>query len=330
MSPGVAPLVTKDVVKVFGKGRRRPAVDGVSIELAPGETFALVGESGCGKTTLARMVVGLLRPTSGHILVGGRDVWSGGLRGQGAFRRAVQMVFQDPGGALDPRQTVGSAIEEPLHLHGLGTPVERRRRVARLLEMVGLGAEEAGRFPHQLSGGQKQRVFIARVLGLEPRLLILDEPVSALDVSVRAQVLNLLRSLQGRLGLTFFLISHDLTVVRRLADDVAVMHRGRLVEQGPAEAVWANPGHPYTRALLEASPVPDPSLRPAAPAEPPPEFGEPPWLADRASCLYEPICDHPGRPCRRLRPELAGASPTGPGGSEVRRSHLVACHFPLS
>ncbi len=309
-------LVCDRLTKVFGPGR--PAVDGAALRVGPGETFALVGESGSGKTTLARMTARLLQPTAGRVLVAGVDVWH--LRGEAlaSFRRQVQMVFQDPGAALDPRQTVGAAIEEPLLLHRWGGVAERRRQVGRLLELVGLRGDEARRFPHQLSGGQKQRVFVARALALSPRLVILDEPVSALDVSVRAQVLNLLLGLQRELGLTYFLVSHDLGVVRRVADRAAVMHRGRIVESGPVEAIWSEPAHPYTRALLEAVPVPDPARRPPAPVQPPPEFTDAPRGNWARSCLYEADCPRAERACAHRRPpEVA-----------LEDGRVVVCHFP--
>ncbi len=315
-------LVCENVTKVYPGRRPYRAVDGVSLRLGPGETFALVGESGCGKTTLARMIVRLLPPTSGRIQVDGADVWSLRGAGLGDFRRRVQIVFQDPGSALDPRQSVFDAVEEPLVLHspGAGGRRRRRERVEWLLGKVGLGPDEGRRFPHQLSGGQKQRVFIARALALGPRLLILDEPVSALDVSVRGQVLNLLAGLQGEFGLSYFLISHDLAVVRQVAGRVAVMHRGRLVEMGPVREVWARPAHPYTLDLLRAFPVPDPARRGPPPGEPPPELAETPAGARPGSCLYEPRCGAAEGICRRRRPGLEPA-----GGSEA---HLVACHFP--
>jgi len=313
----VVALACENVVQTFsrrwGLGR---AVDGVSLRVGSGEVFALVGESGSGKTTLARMIARLLRPTSGRVLVGDTDVWRLGGRDLAGFRRRVQIVFQDPGGALDPRRTVLDAVEEPLVLHGLGDRRERRRKAGHLLDLVGLGLKEAGRFPHQLSGGQKQRVFIARVLALEPSLVILDEPVSALDVSVRAQILNLLLDLRRRLGLTYLLISHDLGVVRRVAGRVGVMHRGRLVEEGPVEEVWSTPAHPYTRALLDAAPIPDPRRRPDAPSRPPAELGERGESPGSSSCLYEPNCPKAAAICRRRRP----VAPDG------RR--LVACHKP--
>ncbi|RJQ09134.1 MAG: ABC transporter ATP-binding protein [Bacillota bacterium] len=314
-------LVCEDLVKTYrtrrSVGPARPAVDGVSLGVAPGETFALVGESGCGKTTVARMAVGLLRPASGRILLEGRDLARMRGRELMTLRRQVQIVFQDPAGALDPRQTVGGAVAEPLLLHRLGGPSWRRRETERLFRQVGLGPREMGRFPHQLSGGQKQRVLIARALSLRPRYIILDEPVSALDVSVRAQILNLLAAIQAELGLGYLLISHDLAVVRNVASRAAVMHRGRLVEEGPVEEVWSRPAHPYTRALLKAIPVPDPALRPEPPSSPPPEPEADPVGARADSCLYESLCPRSARLCRRRRPR------------PERADHWVACHYPL-
>lgn len=314
------------------RGRRvRRAVDEVGFEVEAGETFALVGESGCGKTTVARMVTGLLRPSSGRVLLDGVDVWRLDRAGLAAFRRRVQIVFQDPAAALDPRQRVGAAIEEPLVVHRLGSPTQRRREVARLLALVGLDPAEGGRFPHQLSGGQKQRVLVARALALRPELLVLDEPVSALDVSVRAQVLNVLAAIQKERGLGYLFISHDLGVVRHVADRVAVMHLGRLVEAGPAEDVWSFPAHPYTRALLEAVPVADPASRPPPPECPPPEPAPAPadWWR---GCSYRSLCSRAQAVCHRRRPPAvalpeppASVTRGGPGGG-----HWAACHFALT
>jgi oligopeptide/dipeptide ABC transporter ATP-binding protein len=315
-------LTAENVSYVFTRRRGRgPAVDGVSIWVDRGEILALVGESGSGKTTLARMMVGLLQPTSGRILAGSKDIR--GLTGAGlaGFRRRTQMVFQDPSAALDPRWTIFRTVEEPLRLHRLGGPRERRGEVERLLEIVGLGWREASRFPHQLSGGQKQRVLMARVLALGPSLLVLDEPVSALDVSVRAQILNLLLDLHRRLGLTYVLISHDLGLVSRIAGRVAVMHRGRLVEEGRVREVWSQPAHPYTRALLASQLIPDPSTRPAPPTGPPAELEEPaPGSSDaRRGCLYRPGCSQVSPLCRRRRPPRVYSGLDG--------GHWVACHW---
>lgn len=308
-------LAGEGLVKVYGRGR--PALDGVSLAWGERETVAVVGESGCGKTTLARVLSGLLRPTEGRVLLDGEDVWAAGARVRRRLPRIVQIVFQDPSSALDPRQSVWAAVEEPLRLHHLGSATERRREVAELLEMVGLGPAEARRLPHQLSGGQRQRVLLARALALRPRLLILDEPVSALDVSVRAQVLNLLARVRRELGLGCLLISHDLAVVRHLAGRVVVMHAGRLVEEGPAELVWRRPAHPYTADLLAAHLVPDPARRPPPPDRPPAEPGGL-GLDDRsAGCSYARACPRPTRTCLRRRPPLVAAE-----------GRLCLCHRP--
>lgn len=234
------------------------AVDGIDIQVGAGETLGLVGESGCGKSTLARCIVGISQPTEGSLAIQGvKDTSTRANRFERA--RAVQMVFQDPSGALNPRLSVGRIIEEPLMVHRVGSNAERRRRVVELAEQVGLAPYHLKRHPHELSGGQRQRVSIARALALEPKLLVCDEAVSALDVSVQAQVLNLFIDLQKRLGLAYLFISHDLAVVRYISHRIAVMYLGRIVEVGPAESVWSRRVHPYTRALVNA--IPDQAAR---------------------------------------------------------------------
>jgi oligopeptide/dipeptide ABC transporter ATP-binding protein len=253
-----AQLSVEGLQKRFpARGGHRVAVDGVSFAVRPGETLAIVGESGSGKSTVARIVLRLLDANAGTVHLDGDDITR--LRGRALRRRRgrMQIVFQDPYSSLDPRMTVQATVAEPLRIAGRRNEV--RTRVAEVLELVGLGRELCDRYPHELSGGQRQRVGIARALVLEPELLVLDEPVSALDGSVQAQILNLLVDLQTRLGLTYLLISHDLSVVRHVADRVAVMHLGRIVETGATEAVFASPQHPYTQALLSASPEPDPA-----------------------------------------------------------------------
>lgn len=258
-----AVLEVTDVARRFGGGRTllgraRPlvrAVDGVSLAVPRGRTLGIVGESGCGKSTLARMMVGLLPPTSGAITIDGQDVAELARRDRVALHRKIQMVFQDPLGSLNPRKTVRQILEAPLvALHGLGRAA-RRARVAELMAMVSLRAEFAERHPHEFSGGQSQRIGIARALAAEPEVIVLDEPVSALDVSVQAQVLALLADLQARLGLTYVFISHDLAVVETISDEVAVMYFGRVVERGPRARIFASPEHEYTRLLLASVPA---------------------------------------------------------------------------
>ncbi len=235
------------------------AVDGVSFILQKGQTLGLVGESGCGKSTLAKSIVKLVEPTSGSIKFKNQEVIGTKLKNN--FRRSVQMVFQDPAESLNTRMTVGAILEEPLEIHRLIEKKDRSKRVAELLKQVGLSASAARRYPFEFSGGQRQRIGIARALALQPELIVLDEPVSALDVSVQSQVLNLLMELQRTLGLTYLLIAHDLAVVKHVSDTIAVMYLGKIVELGPAEEVYANPIHAYTKALISAIPIPDPTIK---------------------------------------------------------------------
>jgi oligopeptide transport system ATP-binding protein len=234
------------------------AVDGVSFSIAPGKTLGLVGESGSGKSTTGYCILQLTKPTAGSILFDGRELTQLGGEQLRKVRQDMQIVFQDPYSSLDPRMTVGNIVSEPLEVHGMGTRKSRRETVRRLLEVVGFNPNFTNRYPHEFSGGQRQRIGIARALALSPKLIVCDEPVSALDVSIQAQILNLLKDLQRDFGLTYLFISHDLAVVRTMADDIAVMNSGKLVEVGPAEEVYSNPKDEYTKALFTAVPVPDP------------------------------------------------------------------------
>ncbi len=312
---GVEPLLrVRNLRKHFpvgGRGfGRRPdqlkAVDGVSFELYPGETLGLVGESGCGKSTTARALLRLEEPTAGSVVFRDREVTDMGRRELRAFRREAQIVFQDPFSSLNPRMTVGTMLEGVLTVHGLaGARQARRRRVGQLLEKVGLAVEHARRHPHELSGGQRQRVGIARALAVEPELLVLDEPVSSLDVSIQAQVINLLRDLQKEFHLTYLFIAHDLGVVEQVADRVAVMYLGRLVEVAPADLLYRNPVHPYTRALLSA--LPDTTFQGSDERRRAVLGGDVPSPVDPpAGCPFHPRCPHPAKDaeCRTAVPEL--------------------------
>ena len=254
--------LTKDFTRdkgLFGTGATVRAVDAVSFDIARGETFGLVGESGSGKTTTGRCILRLIEPTSGEVRFQGENVLAFSKARMREARRQMQIVFQDPYASLNPRMRVGEIVEEPLVIHRVGSKAERAARVAELFSLVGLDATQVARYPHEFSGGQRQRIGIARALALNPSFVIADEPVSALDVSIQAQIVNLLMDLQARLGLTYLFIAHDLRLVEHICSRVAVMYRGRIVEMGKTESIFAAPAHPYTRALLSAVPVPDPT-----------------------------------------------------------------------
>ena len=293
--------------------REVTAVAGVDLTVARGETVGLVGESGCGKSTLARLAVGLEPPSRGTVRLNGRAIHGpDGLTGR-ELPRLVQMIFQDPFSSLNPRLPIGWTVAEGLRAMGVGSRRERRERVLQLLTQVGLLPEHASRFPHQFSGGQRQRVAIARALALSPALLVCDEPVSALDVSVQAQVINLLADLKARLGLAYLFISHDLAVVGHLSDRVAVMYLGRIMELAPARALYADPIHPYTQALLAAVPRPDPGLRrPTGLAGETPDPASPP-----RGCVFHPRCPRATPECAATEPPLVALSP----GYFVRCAH---------
>ena len=312
-------LEAADVARHYQVGRATlRAVDGVSLSLHAGRTLAVVGESGCGKSTLARLCALMEAPSSGTIRIGGTD-------GSGPGRRRLQlqnqMVFQNPYGSLNPRRTVGETLVEPLAINRRGSRRERVAEARRMIERVGLRPEAFDRYPHQFSGGQRQRVAIARALMLRPAVVTADEPVSALDISVQAQVLNLLRDLQDELGTAYLFISHDISVVRHMAGDVLVMYAGRVAEQGPAAAVLGQPRHPYTRMLLASTPFVDPARRKEAAVV----RGEPPSpLAPQPGCAFAGRCPHARDRCRAERPALRPVDSILDSTADKR---LAACHF---
>lgn len=290
------------------------AVDDVSFSIRRGETFGLVGESGCGKTTLGQTIIRLYNPTAGNIVFNGTDISTLGANELRKHRRGIQMIFQDPSASLDPRMTVGSIIAEPLNIYGIGSRESRRERVRELLQVVGLNAYFVNRYPHEFSGGQRQRIGIARSLALNPGLVICDEPVSALDVSIQAQVLNLLRKLQDEFALTYLFIAHNLAVVAHISDRVGVMYLGKLVEIGEARIITEQPKHPYTQALISAIPIPEPGRKRdriilegdvPSPARPP------------SGCRFHPRCPIARADCAQVEPQLR----------EIVPNHWVACHY---
>jgi oligopeptide/dipeptide ABC transporter ATP-binding protein len=324
-------LRAEHVVKEFPLGGRRlfgsanqpkvHAVSDVDLEVVRGETLGLVGETGCGKSTLARCLTRLYDLTSGTVIFDGHDISTLGRRDLRPRRRDMQMIFQDPYGSLNPRRTVGSIIGDPFSIHGIAEGEDRKRRVQELMEVVGLNPEHYNRFPAEFSGGQRQRIGVARALALRPKLIVCDEPVSALDVSIQAQVINLLMDLQSEFNLTYLFIAHDLSVVEQVSDRVAVMYLGRIAESAPSERLYATPRHPYTNALLSAVPIPDPDASDhrrqiiltgdvPSPVDPP------------AGCRFHPRCPKAQDRCRTEVPQLRTVF-------EDPASHQVACHFPL-
>ncbi len=317
-----APLVSvRNLTKHFSTGGSlfgpKPilrAVDGVDLDIQRGETLGLVGESGCGKSTLARTLIRLYEPTSGSISFDGVDVATASERALVPFRRRVQMIFQDPYASLNGRMTVRDLIAEPLEIAGIGTRESRTAKVHDLLARVGLHADHANRFAHEFSGGQRQRIGIARAIALEPDLVICDEPISALDVSVQAQVVNMLEDLQDQLGLTYLFITHDLSMVRHISDRIGVMYLGKIVELASNTDLYARPSHPYTQALLASIPVPDPTAtRPADPVR-----GEiPSPMNIPTGCRFRTRCPMATELCAKVEPEL----------KDIGGGHLAACHY---
>ncbi|MET9683638.1 ABC transporter ATP-binding protein [Streptomyces coeruleorubidus] len=294
------------------------AVDGIDFEVRRGETLGVVGESGCGKSTMGRLITRLLEPSGGKIEFDGTDITHLGTAGMRPFRRDVQMIFQDPYGSLNPRHTIGTIVSAPFRLQGVEPEGGVKQEVQRLLELVGLSPEHYNRYPHEFSGGQRQRIGIARALALKPRMVVADEPVSALDVSIQAQVVNLMDDLQDELGLTYVIIAHDLSVVRHVSDRIAVMYLGKIVELADRDSLYASPMHPYTKALLSAVPIPDPRRR-AAKSERILLRGDVPSpIAPPSGCRFHTRCWKATQICKSTEPPLI----------ELRPGQRVACHHP--
>lgn len=310
-------LSARNIKKYFNvSGGTLKAVDGISFDIYQGETLGLVGESGCGKTTAGRTIIRLYEPTEGELYFEGEDIYKLSRHNMKPIRRNIQMIFQDPYASLNPRMTVEEIIAEPLDIHGIyKSDKQKRERVFELLELVGLNEEHALRFPHEFSGGQRQRIGVARSLALNPKFIVCDEPISALDVSIQAQVVNLLKNLQTQMGLTYLFIAHDLSMVRYISDRVGVMYLGMMMELSKSEELYDHPIHPYTQALLSAIPIPDPEIQRArkriilegdvpSPIDPPP------------GCRFADRCFYTIDECRKVTPEF----------KEVRPEHFVACH----
>ena len=290
------------------------AVDGISFAIQRKETLGLVGESGCGKTTAGRTIIRLIEPTEGEVVFDGKKVYECGGKDLRTLRRHMQIIFQDPFASLNPRLTVGSTVAEPLAVHGIARGAEKKKRVREILERVGLSANYVNRYPHEFSGGQRQRIGIARALALNPRFIVCDEPVSALDVSIQAQIINLLEDLQEEFELSYLFIAHDLSVVKHISDRVGVMYLGKMMELAPSEELYANPLHPYTEALLSAAPVPDPKTklkRLRLPGDVPSPINPP------SGCSFHTRCTYAHDICKKMEPAMEELSP----------NHFTACHM---
>ncbi len=302
---------------IFEKNKKvLHAVDDVTLEIKKGETLGLVGESGCGKTTLGRTVVRLYEPTSGEIVYDNKNITNLNFQEMKSFRRKIQMIFQDPYASLNPRQTIGDIIKEPMEIHNLHEEKDRDKKVLEILELVGLNSSHMSRYPHEFSGGQRQRVGIARALACNPEFIVCDEPISALDVSIQAQIINTLEELQKKLGLTYLFIAHDLSMVKHISDRVGIMYLGKLVEISTSDEVYNTPLHPYTEALLSAIPIPDPDV--SSKKERIILEGDIPTpINPKSGCRFKSRCPKAFEKCEEIEPKLI----------EVRENHKVACHL---